>query len=50
MEPLVLQAAAFVVDELLPTLAALAAAAGREPLGWGAIALAALAWRLIGRA
>jgi hypothetical protein len=41
-------AAAFVADELLPTLAALALAATREPLTWAVLAAGAvgrLAWR-----
>jgi hypothetical protein len=40
-------AAAFVIDELIPTLAALAVAAGREPLTWAVLAAVALPalWR-----
>lgn len=42
-------AASFVAGELVPTVAALAVAAGREPLGWLALGLGALAWRQLGR-
>lgn len=43
------QAAAFVAGELVPTLAALVGAAGREPLGWLAAALGLAVWQRLGR-
>lgn len=39
-------AADFVRSEFLPTLAALAVAAAREPLTWAALGLGALGYRL----
>lgn len=44
MNDLAHQTATFVVGEFLPTMAALAMAAGREPLTWGVIALATFVW------
>lgn len=40
-------AADFVRSEFLPTLAALAVAAAREPLAWAALGLGALGYRLV---
>ncbi|HET9977600.1 MAG TPA: hypothetical protein VFQ20_09205 [Burkholderiaceae bacterium] len=40
----------FVRSEFLPTLAALAGAAVREPLAWAALGLGALGWALTGAA
>jgi hypothetical protein len=48
MDSFATQTAAFVTAELLPTLAALAAAAAREPLTWAVVAAGATgraAWR-----
>jgi len=36
--------AAFVVDELVPTLAALAWAAAREPMTWSVVVVGAALW------
>jgi hypothetical protein len=48
MDSLVTPLAAFVVGELLPTLAALVGAAAHEPLSWAVLAAGAagrVAWR-----
>lgn len=39
-------AAAFVMDELIPTLGALLVAAACEPMTWSVAAVARLAWAL----
>lgn len=39
-------AAAFVIDELVPTLAALIIAAACEPMTWSVVAVARVAWAL----
>lgn len=39
-------AAAFVNDELIPTLAALIIAAACEPMTWSVVAVARVAWAL----